>query len=55
VPVPDVAELIGDTEEIVRKHNSRWIASRQDRLTRILQQAFEDKPTPKVVAINRGA
>jgi integrase len=55
VPVPDVAELIGDTEEIVRKHYSRWITSRQDRLTRILQQAFEDKPTPKVVAINRGA
>jgi site-specific recombinase XerD len=55
VPVPDVAELIGDTQEIVRKHYSRWIASRQDRLTKILQQAFEDKPTPKVVAINRGA
>src|SRR5581483_677038 len=28
VPVADVAELIGDTEEMVRKHYSRWIASR---------------------------
>lgn len=55
VPVPDVAELIGDTEEIVRKHYSRWIASRQDRLTRILQDAFADKPTPKVIPINRGS
>lgn len=51
VSVADVAELIGDTEEIVRKHYSRWIASRQDRLTRILQEAFEDKLKPKLVAI----
>lgn len=51
VSVADVAELIGDTEEIVRKHYSRWIASRQDRLTRILQEAFEDKLKPKIVAI----
>jgi site-specific recombinase XerD len=55
VPVADVAELIGDTEEIVRKHYSRWIQARQDRLTKILKEAFDDKPRPKVVAINRGA
>ena len=47
VPVPDVAELIGDTEEIVRKHYAKWIPARQARLSRILQEAFADKPRPK--------
>lgn len=50
VPVADVAELIGDTEEVLRKHYSRWISSRQNRLTKILQDAFEDRP--KLVAIS---
>ena len=49
VPVSDVSELVGDTEDMVRKHYSRWIKTRQDRLTKILQEAFEDKPTPKIV------
>lgn len=53
VPVADVAELIGDTEEIVRRHYSRWVTSRQDRLSRILQDALDDKPKPaaKIVRI----
>jgi integrase len=51
VPVPDVAELIGDTQEMVRRHYAKWIQGRQDRLTRILQEAFEDQPKPRVVAI----
>lgn len=51
VPVADVAELIGDTEDIVRKHYARFVKERQARLTRILQEAFADKPKPKVVAI----
>jgi hypothetical protein len=46
-----VAELLGDTEEIVRKHYASWVPERQARLTKILQEAFEDKPTPNVVAI----
>jgi integrase len=54
VPVADVAELIGDTEEIVRKHYSRWIQSRQDRLTHILKEAFEGKPKPRLLAIEGG-
>lgn len=53
VPVPDVAELIGDSEETLRRHYSKWIRSRQDRLTKILQEAFEDKP--RLVAIRRHA
>lgn len=52
VPVADVAELIGDTEEIVRRHYSRWVASRQDRLSRILQDALDDKPKPAVKLVS---
>jgi site-specific recombinase XerD len=47
----DVAELIGDTVEMVRKYYSKWVKTRQLRLSRILQDAFEDKPQPRVVAI----
>jgi integrase len=50
VPIPDVAELIGDTEEIVRRHYARWVPERQARLTRILQDALAPKK-PKLVAI----
>ena len=51
VPVPDVAELIGDTEQILRKHYAAWIPGRQSRLSKILQEAFADKPTGKIVSI----
>ena len=44
VPVADVAELIGDTEEVVRRHYARWVPERQARLTKILKEAFGDKP-----------
>jgi integrase len=50
VSVPDVAELIGDTEGVVRRHYAKWIPGRQVRLTRILQEAFEDKPKLRTVA-----
>lgn len=56
VPVADVADLLGDDEKTVREHYARWVPERQARLTRILKDAFEDKPKPKVVAIpHRGA
>ena len=51
VPVPDVAELIGDSEQILRKQYAAWIPGRQDRLSRILQEAFSDRSKGKVVAI----
>jgi len=41
VPVADVADLMGDTEKTVRNHYAAWIDSRQRRLTRILQDAFD--------------
>jgi integrase len=40
----DVAELIGDTVEVVRRYYSKWIPGRQKRLTKILQDAFADRP-----------
>lgn len=52
VPVADVAELIGDTEEVVRRHYAQWVPERQARLTKILRDAFDDKPKPKLVAIH---
>lgn len=46
VTVRDVAELLGDTEEMVRRHYAAWVVERQERLTRVLQAAFADKPRP---------
>jgi integrase len=54
VPVADVADLLGDDEDTVREHYARWVPERQARLTRILQEAFDDKPKPKLVAIPGG-
>jgi site-specific recombinase XerD len=51
VPLPDVAELVGDTEAVVRKHYSRFVKTRQNRLSKILQDAFADKAKPRLVAI----
>lgn len=51
VGITPVADLLGDTEPVVRKHYAAWVEERQDRLRKILQDAFEDKPMPdKVVA-----
>ena len=45
VPVADVADLLGDDEKTVREHYARWVPERQARLTRLLMEAFADKPT----------
>jgi integrase len=50
VPIPDVAELIGDTEKVVRKYYAKWIKGRQVQLSRILQKAFEGKPKLRILA-----
>jgi len=46
VTVRDVAELIGDTEESVRKHYAAWVPERQARVTKVLKDAFANKPKP---------
>ena len=53
VPVVDVADLLGDDEDTIREHYARWVPERQARLTSILQEAFIDKPRPKLVALPR--
>jgi len=55
VPVADVADLLGDDEKTVREHYSRWVPERQARWTKILKDAFDDKPRPKPVAIRASA
>jgi integrase len=52
VPVADVADLLGDDEETVREHYARWVPERQERLTKILKDAFRDKP--KLTAVRGG-
>ena len=45
VDVATVAELIGDTEKMVRKHYSKWVTERQERIRAVLREAFQDAPT----------
>ena len=52
VTVGDLAELLGNTEEMIRKHYGAWVPERQERLTRILREAFDDKPRPKLAVIS---
>lgn len=54
VPAADVADLLGDDEKTVREHYARWVPERQARLTKILKEAFDDKPKPKLVALSGG-
>jgi len=49
VTVRDVAELLGNTEQMVRKHYAAWIPERQERLTAVLKAAFGEKPKPNVI------
>jgi integrase len=51
VSARDVAELVGDTEEVITKHYAKWVVERQDRLTKILMDAFGGKP--KLVPIKK--
>ncbi len=53
VPVADVADLLGDDEDTVREHYARWVPERQAWLTRILKDAFEDKPKPRLLQMPR--
>jgi integrase len=48
-PVPTVAELLGDTEEVVRKAYSKWVSERQQHVRQVLQQAFTAKPRLQLV------
>jgi len=47
----DVADLIGDTEDIVVKHYARWVPERQERLTNILREKLSSAPKPKLTVV----
>jgi hypothetical protein len=49
--VRDVAELLGDSEQVIRRHYAAWVTERQERLTVVLKEAFAEKPKPKLVAM----
>jgi integrase len=51
VTVRDVAELLGNTDGIVRKHYAAWVSERQERLTNVLKEAFSEKPKPKLLVL----
>jgi site-specific recombinase XerD len=51
VPDTDVAELIGDTVEVLRRHYAKWLPGRQKRLSNILRDALGDKPRPRLIAM----
>ncbi len=55
VTVRDVAELLGNTEQMVRKHYAAWIPERQERLTAVLRAAFGEKPKPNVIGSQKAA
>jgi len=55
VTVRDVAELLGNSEQMVRKHYAAWIPERQARLTKILREAFADTPKPKGASLMVGS
>jgi integrase len=47
----DVADLIGDTEDMVVKHYARWVPERQERLTNILREKLSSAPKPKLTVM----
>lgn len=47
----DVAELIGDTEDVVLKHYARWVPERQERLTNILREKLSTAPKGKLTVV----
>jgi integrase len=51
VPVADVAELAGDTEEVIVRYYAKWVPERQERLRNILKDAFKTKP--KLIVVSR--
>ena len=48
VSYKNVADLLGNSEAMVRKHYGAWTASRQEKLTATLREAFAETPRPGV-------
>jgi integrase len=52
VPTPMVADLAGDTEEVILKYYKQWVPELQAKLTNTLKLAFQDKN--RLIAIKGG-
>jgi integrase len=55
VTVRDVAELLGNSEQMVRTHYLAWIPERQERLTAVLKAAFTERPKPNVIEMPKAS
>lgn len=49
----EIADLIGDTEDMVLKHHARWVPEREERLTNILREKLSTAPKPKLTVIRK--
>ncbi len=54
VSLRDVAEALGDTEEIVRKHYAAWVPERQARLDSVMEKAAMHMPIPEYLQKEAG-
>lgn len=48
IPPATVAELMGNTEAVVRQYYSAWVPERQERISKLLDEAFANAPGPLV-------
>lgn len=55
VEVKDVADLLGDTVDMVYKNYGTWVNERQERLDRVMTRAFRDSKPPKHLRLHRVA
>jgi integrase len=49
VPLPIIAKLAGDTEEVIRESYSKWVPEHQDGVRNTLRDAFQGRPRLFVV------
>ena len=51
----EAADILGDTETIVRKHYAKWSAGRQARITDLMARLWHAKKSqPQVIDLERG-
>ncbi len=53
VPLPVIAKLAGDTEEVIRESYSKWVPELQAGVRSTLEQAFHDVPIPRPFLVKK--
>jgi integrase len=51
ITVRNVAELLGNTEEQVRKRYAKWVPGRQDALSQVVRDGLKNAPKPQVMKV----